>query len=149
MAEAALLKVQLAYRHYAAALGLLGINATLTAGTTHETIAVDVAPLLQASSKLQLLLEASLDDKNSDVVAARRCSTRLREVMLQLEEVRLAEEALAECNARPRAMSSAEKRAGCSVSHQIQSGASNGARRTQSALIDGGGASASPSAWAG
>ena len=59
----------------------------------------------------KLLLEASLDDKNSDVVAARRCSTRLREVMLQLEEVRLAEEALAECNARPRAMSSAEKRA--------------------------------------
>ena len=59
----------------------------------------------------KLLLEASLDDKNSDVVAARRCSTRLREFMLQLEEVRLAEEALAECNARPRAMSSAEKRA--------------------------------------
>ena len=49
----------------------------------------------------KLLLEASLDDKNSDVVAARRCSARLREVMLQLEEVRLAEEALAECNANP------------------------------------------------
>ena len=58
----------------------------------------------------KLLLEASLDDKNSDVVAARRCSARLREVMLQLDEVRLAEEALAECNARP-PMSSAEKRA--------------------------------------
>ena len=56
----------------------------------------------------KLLLEASLDDKNSDVVAARRCSTRLREVMLQLEEVRLAEEALAECNNNRTA---AEKRA--------------------------------------
>ena len=59
----------------------------------------------------KLLLEAAVDDKNSDVVAARRCSARLREVMLQLDEVRLAEEALAECNARPRAMSTAEKRA--------------------------------------
>ena len=58
----------------------------------------------------KLLLEAAVDDKNSDVVAARRCSARLREVMLQLDEVRLAEEALAECNARP-PMSSAEKRA--------------------------------------
>ncbi len=43
-------------------------------------------------------MEASLDDSNDDVKAARRCSMRLREVMLQLEEVRLAEEALAECN---------------------------------------------------
>ena len=58
----------------------------------------------------KLLLEAAVDDKNSDVVAARRCSARLREVMLQLDEVRLAEEALAECNARP-PMISAEKRA--------------------------------------
>ena len=58
----------------------------------------------------KLLLEAAVDDKNSDVVAARRCSARLREVILQLDEVRLAEEALAECNARP-PMSSAEKRA--------------------------------------
>ena len=58
----------------------------------------------------KLLLEAAVDDKNSDVVAARRCSARLREVMLQLDEVRLAEEALAECNAQP-PMSSAEKRA--------------------------------------
>ena len=56
----------------------------------------------------KLLLEASLDDNNSDVVAARRCSTRLREVMLQLEEVRLAEEALAACNNNRTA---AEKRA--------------------------------------
>ena len=37
----------------------------------------------------KLLLEAAIDDKNSDVVAARRCSTRLREVMQQLDEVRL------------------------------------------------------------
>jgi hypothetical protein len=59
----------------------------------------------------KLLLENAIDDNNSDVVAARRCSTRLREVMALLEEVTLAEEALAECNARPRAMSSAEKRA--------------------------------------
>ena len=59
----------------------------------------------------KLLLEASMDEKNTDVVAARRCSTRLREVMALLEEVTLAEEALAECNARPRAMSTAEKRA--------------------------------------
>ena len=59
----------------------------------------------------KLLLEAAQDDTNADVVAARRCSMRLREVMQQLEEVKLAEEALAESNARPRAMSSAEKRA--------------------------------------
>ena len=58
----------------------------------------------------KLLLENAIDDNNSDVVAARRCSTRLREVMALLEEVTLAEEAMAECNAR-RAMSSAEKRA--------------------------------------
>jgi len=56
----------------------------------------------------KLLLEASLDDSNDDVKAARRCSMRLREVMLQLEEVRLAEEALAECNNNRTA---AEKRA--------------------------------------
>merc|ERR1719248_187656 len=54
----------------------------------------------------KLLLENAIDDDNSDVVAARRCSTRLREVMALLEEVTLAEEALAECNARP--LSSAE-----------------------------------------
>ena len=59
----------------------------------------------------KLLLENAIDDNNSDVVAARRCSTRLREVMALLEEVTLAEEAMAECNSRPRAMSSAEKRA--------------------------------------
>ena len=59
----------------------------------------------------KLLLEASMDEKNTDVVAARQCSTRLREVMALLEEVTLAEEALAECNTRPRAMSTAEKRA--------------------------------------
>ena len=57
----------------------------------------------------KLLLENAIDDNNSDVVAARRCSARLREVMDLLEEVRLAEEALAESNARP--LSSAEKRA--------------------------------------
>ena len=56
----------------------------------------------------KLLLENAIDDNNSDVVAARRCSTRLREVMQMLEEVRLAEEALAECNNNPTA---AEKRA--------------------------------------
>ena len=56
----------------------------------------------------KLLLENAIDDTNSDVVAARRCSARLREVMDLLEEVRLAEEALAESNARP--LSSAEKR---------------------------------------
>ena len=59
----------------------------------------------------KLLLENAIDDSNDDVVAARRCSTRLREVMALLEEVTLAEEALAECNTRPRAMSTAEKRA--------------------------------------
>ena len=60
----------------------------------------------------KLLLENAIDDSNDDVKAARRCSMRLREVMQMLDEVRLAEEALAESNnARPRAMSSAEKRA--------------------------------------
>ena len=56
----------------------------------------------------KLLLENAIDDNNSDVVAARRCSTRLREVMQMLEEVRLAEEALAGCNNNRTA---AEKRA--------------------------------------